>query len=278
MTVAPAVPPRRPAFLPMRDESVARGEYGAAERADRGGLGRRRQPEHDGTQHHQDQDREREERTQQHLEYFEPCPAPVPVNDREQRGKDNGHDPEPRWGREPVGGRGGGGAGVAACRGWLPAPASRLDGGGRGDILRARAGAAPSLGASDGGSCKPPASFSASAASGSCAAVSLSTAVLCEPASTNPVVSTTTFGAVANCHVTPNTPAKNSAGISVTISWPSARPFSVRRRRIPSWRATGRPARCSHATPIAGTTAAGPRRARSPAAVASDPVAISRAR
>ena len=79
-TVAPVPSPLVRGCAPMGDEAVARGEDAAAERADRRRFGRRRQPEHDGAQHHEDQDGERKERAQQHLEHFEPHPVPEPVD------------------------------------------------------------------------------------------------------------------------------------------------------------------------------------------------------
>ena len=75
---------------PMRDESVAGGEDASAERADGCRLRRCRQAEHDGTEHHDDQDRQRKERAQQHLEHFEPRPVPGPVEHDDQG------DAEPR--------------------------------------------------------------------------------------------------------------------------------------------------------------------------------------
>ena len=94
----------RPVHAQVIDEAIDDGEKEAAERADGGRFGRRREAEHDRPEHREDQDREREERREQHLEDLEPLPRPdarrvaIAISDAQRE-----HDPEPRRRRQALG-------------------------------------------------------------------------------------------------------------------------------------------------------------------------------
>ena len=116
-------------LLPRREVAIRAGEHEAAEGADRGGLGRRRQAEDDRAEDGEDHHRQREERRQQHLEDLEALPVHQPGDQHQAGQADHEDDPEPRRRRHALGG------GSGACDG-------RLRRGARGAAMRRSAGAA----------------------------------------------------------------------------------------------------------------------------------------
>ncbi len=142
----------------------------------------------------------------------------IAVEDGEQRDADAEHDPEPRRCRKPLPRRRAAAARPRLCRGGAASRASAAAG------AAGSAGAALSFGVSDGGSCRPPASLSASGVSRAVSAgSSLRGGASERPPRPGPAVSTDGVGRGARMPGRrPAWPRRTIAGISVTSNCPSA--------------------------------------------------------